>query len=981
MAEVVRLRDRVRIKMEERFAMTEEKLMAAERGGLVRVRGRGRGRRGKEDGDEDEDEEGDGSDDDDDGHGVGAAADPAAESPYRRAPRPAEGDVARMTDVVTPTTRHLDLIREQVLMRDIAPRRMDPPVDRVLRVYVSGLTPDVSGYLSSLLGSVIPAFERRCAVSHVAVVAVDLGDLDKAVASGAWTADEAMSLRVAEIARCDIFIGLVGNAVGAPVRGLSPAWVQANGSWAAPLAEAGVASALEYELAFARSRPLGGRAVAHPLVYLRDPAHNQSKRIEAATRGWSVRLKEVRSAIVSGGAGAFLVRDGLRDADSFSRKVFADLMDVLGSRHPWDGSPRPDAAWLARAVHDAFGRAACTLTADRSFLTSSVTRLLFPSQHHQDSIGGGGGGGTGSGGIARPAVLLGGPAGCGKATVLARVLEGFLAGEGSRQALTIAHFAGAPPHPRDRTLQAVLGRILGELRSECLLLDREVPRSVEGMIEALPAWLQDARDSIQALSGGGGGQGAGPLVVLVVAGLHHIDCSALPGDPAEALVSWLPERLPAGVAVALSLRSDHPAMEHLRRRELLTVMVPSLSPAEKGSIVDRVLLASGKVLPAAGKEKLFSHSSSDRVLDSPRAVGLAANLLRLYPVKEKLNDVLKQVAAAASVGTLYDLVLARVERVCAGVPGAPDGLVGELLRLVAASRVGLPEAHLRRLAGAGVAGVAVSALLHCMDRWVLSAAGVLFLADAGMIQAIHARYGGDHGALQARRTLVNHWDASGRGPGRACEMLAALLGLGPYGLEPLSQRIAMPKLVAEAVEDGAIADVVEAFEAVAAERGRPPLAEAARLLGAAAAKASGDDDSARARVMWACGELLVLLGEPKTAAALLGESLRLLDTANPGSDTVDTVSAAALCLAGLQPSLQLAEKVLAQALAITCNSRGVAHWRAHYLRFRIAKLHADLKDKGSAQTARSMKEVALAGFRGLLGPAHPLTTLVDKLKV
>jgi len=396
---------------------------------------------------------------------------------------------------------------------------------------------------------------------------------------------------------------------------------------------------------------------------------------------------------------------------------FQDRIEQIGAR-----AGQRDPLVDERSLHESFIENRLQVHIPRKGVEEDLTRYADGG----GDAGGGGNGGSGDGTRGGPLPLvLSGPPGSGKSSILASWVSARsrTAGEHGGDALTVARFIGASP--ASSSVHGLLGSICEELQ-RAFDLTEPVPRaSDEGAAEAAdavdsgvqpmavpkdPIEIQNKWPRFLAAAGAKG------RVVLVLDAVNQLERAA---DPRRAY--WIPHVLPTGIRMILSATDygaasrpesdgttdgsdarspDADWLAALRRRKLPEVPVPPLSDDECLRIIRDLPSVFCKTLDE-GQARALLRNHATR---NPLFLTVALAELRVFGSFEKLAaaiDALPQLDGAAVAGDI-DLALDRLfgqllDRLDRDSRRMTPGLVPKLFSLLACARDGLSEQELAGL--------------------------------------------------------------------------------------------------------------------------------------------------------------------------------------------------------------------------------------------------------------------------------------------
>lgn len=509
---------------------------------------------------------------------------------------------------------------------------------RVARVFVASTYRDMHAEREQLAKHVFPELRRRCAERGVDLVAVDFrfGASEEHATRG-----DVLPARLAEIDRCDYFVGLLGEHYGELLRGVSAAWVQRR--LGTQEASAGT-SLTEVEIVCGA---LSAEVAARPAYfYFRDAAYVERIALEqrrdfiAESAEAQDRIAGLKQRIRASG---LPVREDYADPETLGKWVLEDLWRELDLTYPL----RPPADFLD---HENEHEAA------REHLTSAyVERKVYLDRLDQHAAADG-----------PPLVVVGDP-GAGKSALLANWAQAYRKRFPDQQ--VILHFVGASAASADSI--ALMQRILGELR-------RQLGLEVEAPARAAALRLAFANAMCMAA--------ARARVVVVIDGIDAIEHSD--GGPALA---WLPPLIPPNVRLIVSAQPGA-ALDEFQHRDWPTLTVEPLTRDERRVFIEDYLARFDVFLPLSRAERIASAAQT------ANALFLRALLdeLRVFGAHRRLDEPADYYLEAQTVDELYQRILERYEE---DFDLHRPHLVRDVLALLWAARCGLTENELLELAG------------------------------------------------------------------------------------------------------------------------------------------------------------------------------------------------------------------------------------------------------------------------------------------
>lgn len=377
------------------------------------------------------------------------------------------------------------------------------------------------------------------------------------------------------------------------------------------------------------------------------------------------------------------LREGYHSPAQLGEWIREDVLAILESIAP--GGRGVD-SWIAR---ERYGHEAYAATRRRAYIDHDPTLQMLDSYVAAD------------GGDSRilPLVVTG-ESGAGKSALLARWSERYR--ERSPDTFLIEHYVGATSSSADQF--ALMRRIMAEIRERYELSD-DLPALPEQIVEAFPAWLARIREE---------------RLVLVVDALDRLEHSLL-------ALSAFPQDYSPHVRLIVST-TPGPVFEQIRERGWKSLAVHPLAQKDRGRAIRAYLAEFSKRLEPDQVRRIAADSKSA----NPLYLRTSLEELRIHGEHETLNSQIEHYLSAADPGTLFGLVLERIENDFGKV------LTASAMCCLWASRSGLSEAELAALLK--VSRQKLRPLVDGMEYHLTRIDGRLNFCHDHLRQAVRERY-------------------------------------------------------------------------------------------------------------------------------------------------------------------------------------------------------------------------------------------------
>lgn len=330
-------------------------------------------------------------------------------------------------------------------------------------------------------------------------------------------------------------------------------------------------------------------------------------------------------------------------------------------------------------------------------------------------------------GTGPPLVILG-SSGTGKSALLANWVQTWHAK--NQNVPLISHFMDASPTAKDPA--DLLTRLIAEI-IEKTGIHYEIPDSPRKLIQAFTDLLHLVTHRSRMI-----------LVVDGACKLQH--------DKYLSELMWLPPEVPANIRLILSTRPG-PLAKELKRRRYMFMQLTSLSSKERNVLIREFLARQGRKLTDQNLQKISSASQAT----SPLFLSVVLEELCVFGVHEKLDERIEYFLQAQTVEDLYYKILERWE---ADYEHEVEGLVGDIMTLLWASRRGLPERDLLWLLRQNDDELPAhywSPVYLVADEVLGETSGSLHFSNEHVHQAVQRRYINRKTAIAAHRKISEYY--------------------------------------------------------------------------------------------------------------------------------------------------------------------------------------------------------------------------------
>lgn len=336
-------------------------------------------------------------------------------------------------------------------------------------------------------------------------------------------------------------------------------------------------------------------------------------------------------------------------------------------------------------------------------------------------------------GQGRPLLVLG-PSGSGKSSLLAQLVDHCQRLDGSERVLVVPHFVGAST--RSTSLGSFLTRVLETLdvafgiESEPVTGLRELEAEFRSALEQVPP---EAR------------------LVLVVDAIDQFEAR----DDAVRL-TWLPLDLPSNVAAVLSAVDDgaeaSDAEDADRAGRHVTLRMPPLSDAERLAIAREVPAIAAKTLDRRQLELLLDNEATR----NPLFLRVALEELKTFPSFERIGERIGEFPGPGDepdpIVALFDQVLGRIEE------DFDTELSRTVLSSLSAARRGMTERELSELTGGLQGSDELFPVLRQLRPYLMRRDDVLAFFHHDLERAARRRYlGSADDRITTRSQLADYF--------------------------------------------------------------------------------------------------------------------------------------------------------------------------------------------------------------------------------
>ena len=611
---------------------------------------------------------------------------------------------------------------------------------RTVRVFISSTFRDMHAERDYLVKVVFPALRERLDPHHIEVVDVDLRwGITEAQAEN----NRVLELCLEQIDACrPFFIGVLGQRYGWTLDAIDEHVVRKY-EW---IGQETGKSITELEILYGalRDSEVGRRA----FFYFRDTSalskvpeterwiyeDNDPKQLNRLNN-LKKRIQDSNSKVMDGYQAQWVaktldrpLKSGRLDKlEAFGKRVLKDLWEAIYSELELPEIPQFEAEATSSierelAYHMWFAERRLVGVSDD--VRRDLHDVLLEYALSESSQG--------------TPLLLVGPAGSGKSTVLSRLVLDLQKKSCRvvRNLLIVPLFVGASP--RSTSLRSIIIQIIDILQAA---YGGAFDSSVE-MRELIPAFWQKMQEVPQS-----------QRLVIVVDGINQFD----ERNEAEQL-RWLPTVLPANVRILLSEVRPGTELSYgariAARRGFQIVEVPPLRNNQLRTIIKQVPAIAAKTLDDRQLDLLLNNPATR----NPLFLRVALEELRFFGSFEDLDARIRTIPHSTNVTdpvqTIFRHVLERLEE------DFDAQLVRELLRLLTTARRGLAERELRSLLGEQACTGDLFPVLRHLRPYLMRRGDVIDFFHRSLWKAARTKYfSTDFEREAAHRRLASYFDA------------------------------------------------------------------------------------------------------------------------------------------------------------------------------------------------------------------------------
>jgi len=371
-------------------------------------------------------------------------------------------------------------------------------------------------------------------------------------------------------------------------------------------------------------------------------------------------------------------------SEELGRQVRDDLVAMINRN--WPRSEAPSALELERRFHAAFAASRLRAYIPNPVYPKEFTRWLDEGM--------------------KPLVVRG-ASGLGKSSLVAYLTEYYRRKHPT--AFVVEHYVGASRASGSSV--SVMRHVIEEIRAR-FGIDEELSLKEQEVERSFANWLFRCEHLASR-------EGIGVLIA--------VDAVDQLSDAGRRM-AWLPRTIPNGIKLLISTTPGE-TEDRLSEREWESLRVMPLEDERvRRSIVVRYL---GEFHKGISPEQV-RQVASDAKGSSPLYLRVVAEELRLHGEHETIDRMIERYVGAADLLAVFDLMLERIEH----DHGAE--MVGHLLSVIWASRIGLSESESMELTG--VSRMKLSRLLFAIDYHFVQRDGVLGFFHDYLRRAVEKRY-------------------------------------------------------------------------------------------------------------------------------------------------------------------------------------------------------------------------------------------------
>ncbi len=506
---------------------------------------------------------------------------------------------------------------------------------RTVRVFISSTFRDMHGERDLLTRFVFPELRARARARQIQIYEIDLrwGVTEEAARS-----HKALEICLAEISRCQYFIGLLGQRYGwAPEEYQHPDSPEYD--WLSEYPPGRSITEIEmYHAALCDPE----KAVGKAFFYFRDPSvlstvpekykeefvsdsHEVKEKIENLKSKIRTSGLEVYDGYPSKWLGVVEEKATVGELEDFGQRVLHNLWNAIQKDYPEDTEYDRDTVSQSTALHEAFLESRAG-----SFVGRRV--LLKQAQDFMD--------GAEKGGV----LLVTGKPGSGKSAFMAAFAQHYMESDVCHTAsLVLTHFIGAAPDSSN--IASILTRLCYEMKRR-FALGLEVPTDYADLVKEWPEFLEESATNA----------GKGSKLLILIDGLDLLE-----DKHNGRSMDWLPDVMPDGVVIAVSAVEGGQCAMVTRRRQPtpMEVTIGAMDIWDKAEMVRRTLAKHRKKLDESAFNNQMKLLLTKKEANNPLFLHLACEELRVFGVYEEVTVFLKKLPT--TISNLLQETLNRLE--------------------------------------------------------------------------------------------------------------------------------------------------------------------------------------------------------------------------------------------------------------------------------------------------------------------------------
>ena len=501
---------------------------------------------------------------------------------------------------------------------------------RTVRVFISSTFRDMHGERDLLTRFVFPELRARAHARHIQVYEVDLrwGVTEEDARS-----HKALEICLSEISRSQYFIGLLGQRYGwAPEEYQHPDMPEYD--WLKEYPPGRSITEVEmYHAALCDPE----KAVNKVFFYFREPFNvpkEFQQEFESDSKETREKIEDLKSLIRTSGLEVYdgypcrwlgVVEDKpmVGHLEDFGQRVLHNLWNAIQRDYP-EGELGQDSISQTTAIHEAFTESRASTFVGRRALLKQTQTLV---ENDGSTL-----------------VVVAGKPGSGKSAFMAAFAQYHIESNACTSPnKVLTHFIGAAPDSTN--IASVLTRFCHEMKRR-FAVGLEVPEDYADIVKEWPYFLKESVSNT----------GRGSKLLVLLDGLDlledkHNGCS----------MDWLPDEIPDGVVIILSVVESGQCMSNLRRRKPAPaeVIIGALDIWDKAEMVRRTLAKHRKALDESPFNNQMKLLLTKKEANNPLYLHLACEELRVFGVYEEVTFFLKKLPTTLS--NLLQEVLIRLE--------------------------------------------------------------------------------------------------------------------------------------------------------------------------------------------------------------------------------------------------------------------------------------------------------------------------------